>query len=366
MTGHEILLHFNAIGIEPNTTVHDGQPVVQLIFPADNIVIASIKEYGGQWSKSLGSWYVPRSKPSLIKMLKAIATIKGMDIERKEMKAMTRQLELKNYSKSTIKNYVNSFSGFLDHFYPRECESIMKEEAENYVLGLAKEKNVSEATRHTAINAIKFYYEQVLHYPKQQYELQRPKKPIKTPSVFSIDEIAKIISSLSNLKHKVIVMTGYATGLRASEIINLRVKDIDSARMVINVRSGKGKKDRVVMLSRVLLEILRHYYEHYRPKEFLFEGQEGGQYSKRSINIFLAQAKAKAGIRKQGSTHALRHSFATHLLESGTDLKVIQELLGHHDIKTTLRYTHVSLKHIGTVVSPLDKLDIKQITESGK
>ena len=161
-------------------------------------------------------------------------------------------------------------------------------------------------------------------------------------------------------------MTAYAAGLRASEIINLRLTDIDSERMVINIRGAKGKKDRMVMLSSNLLFILRQYYLQYKPGDFLFEGQHGGQYNKRSINLFIARAKWRAGIRKEGSAHALRHSFATHLLEGGTDLKLIQELLGHNDIKTTLRYTHVSLKQIANVKSPFDKLDLGTLLKGGK
>lgn len=160
-------------------------------------------------------------------------------------------------------------------------------------------------------------------------------------------------------------MTAYAAGLRASEIVNLKLTDIDSERMVINIRGAKGKKDRMVMLSAALLIIFRHYWLQYKPKDFLFEGQRGGQYSKRSINLFIAAAKLRAGIKKGGSTHALRHSFATHLLEGGTDLRLIQELLGHNDIKTTLRYTHVSLKHIARVESPFDKLDIEKLLKNG-
>jgi site-specific recombinase XerD len=366
MTGYEILEHLIKLGIQPSTDEIQGKSVAVLKFDNDVELNKVIKQYGGKWSGSLNAWYVPRSKLLLVKIVKALAELKDLDIERKEIKAMVRQLELKNYSKSTIKSYRNAFSGFLDHFYPRECEAIAKEEAENYVLSLSKDRGVSEVFRHLIINSIKFYYEQVLNYPRQVYDLQRPKKPVKTPSVFSENEISKIICALPNLKHKVIVMTAYATGLRASEIVHLKIKDLDSERMVINVRGGKGKKDRVVMLSAALLLILRQYYLQYRPKEFLFEGQAGGPYSKRSVNMFIADAKRKAGIKKSGSTHALRHSFATHLLEGGTDLRIIQELLGHHDIKTTLRYTHVSLKHIGNVQSPFDNLDKDKLMGSGK
>ena len=358
--------HLNEMGIEPSSDFHLGSKVVKLKFSMDNDIAEQVKGFGGKWSKKLGCWYIPRSKTLLVKLVKAIAAKKDVDIERTEITSMVRILELKNYSKSTIKNYRDSFSNFLDHFYPRACESILKEEAEDYVLSLSKKRKLSEAVCHMAINAIKFYYEQVLNFSKEAYNLQRPRKFSKIPSVFSENEITRIVSSIPNLKHKAIVLTAYAAGLRVSEIIDLKIIDIDSERMVINIRSGKGKKDRIVMLSPVLLAILRIYYLQYRPKKFLFEGQGGGQYSKRSINNFISLAKERSRIKKDGSTHALRHSFATHLMEAGTNLRLIQELLGHADIKTTLRYTHVSLKHLLTVNSPLDKLDVSKLLDSGK
>ncbi|HYJ37754.1 MAG TPA: site-specific tyrosine recombinase/integron integrase [Chitinophagaceae bacterium] len=366
MTGKEILDYFTAMGIQPSTIILNGQEVVQLKFEFDKELNKIVRRHGGTWNKSITSWYVPRSKPLLTKLLKSIACLREYDIERSEIKLMIRQLELKNYSRNTIRNYKDASSRFLDHFYPRECASISKEETENYILFLDKEKNLSESMRHMAINAIKFFYEKVLNCPKEVYNLERPKKPSKIPAVFSENEIARLVSSLPNLKHKAIVLTAYATGLRSSEITGLKIGDIDSERMVVKVRSGKGKKDRIVMLSPVLLAALRIYYLQYRPKEYLFEGQGGGPYSKRSINNFISEAKEKSGIKKDGSTHALRHSFATHLLEAGTNLRLIQELLGHADIKTTLRYTHVSLKHLATIQSPLDKLDVSKLLNSGK
>ncbi len=202
----------------------------------------------------------------------------------------------------------------------------------------------------------KFYYEQVIKKPKEFYELQRPKKPIKNVTVFSENEVTNIINAITNIKHKAMLMIGYAAGLRISEIINLKIKDIDSERMMLHIRNGKGKKDREVILSETLLNVLRVYYKQFTPKLFLFEGQTGGVYSARSLQKIISEAKTKAGVTKEGSIHALRHSFATHLMEGGTDLSIIQKLLGHNDIKTTLRYTHVSKATIGKVKSPLDKL----------
>ena len=192
---------------------------------------------------------------------------------------------------------------------------------------------------------------------KEFYNLPRPKKSSTLPSVLAGEEVTMVIQKIANLKHRCMIMAGYSAGLRVSEIVNLKVNDIDSKRMMIHIHAAKGKKDRMVPLSKKLLQILREYYKEYKPKTFLFEGQNGGSYSSRSIQLVLQEAKLKAGINKKGSTHMLRHSYATHLLESGTDIRFIQELLGHNSIKTTIRYTHVSQKSIGNIQSPLDKLD---------
>lgn len=365
MTGPEIKNLLLDFGIHPQSANHWSQPVVLLKFEYSKTIIDTLKASGGRWSKENDSWYLPKQKPALIRFIKALAAITGKDIRRQEEIKMVRCLELKSYSKSTLRNYVDAFSVFLDHFYGRKVEEVTKSEIEDFLLLLAKEKKYSEAGIHNSINAIKFYYEEVLGRSRDYYNLQRPKKPQKLPTVFSENEVTRIIRAIPNFKQKLIVMTAYATGMRASEIVNLKVHDIDSDRMVINIRGAKGKKDRVIMLSKNLLLLFRSYYQQYRPGEYLFEGQNG-KYSKRSINLVISRAKEKAGVLKEGSTHALRHSFATHLLEGGTDLRLIQELLGHNDVNTTMRYTHVSTKHIGSVASPLDKLNLDDLFRSGK
>jgi integrase/recombinase XerD len=176
------------------------------------------------------------------------------------------------------------------------------------------------------------------------------------PVVFDESEVLSIIKVTNNLKHKSILCLAYAGGLRISEIVQLKIKDVDSKRMVITLRQAKGKKDRQIMLAEKLLLMLRAYYKEYKPKDWMFEGQQGGPYSARSIQLILAHAKSKAGVTKKGSIHAMRHSFATHLLEGGTDLVSIKQLLGHNSIRTTMIYTHVSKTHISKIQSPLDKL----------
>lgn len=358
MTGAEIKQHFQAMGIQPATARHREQDVIKLEFTFDNEIIKIIKCNNGRWSKTLNGWYLPKSKPLLLKVLNQAAALKGKDLERLEIKEMVRSLELKSYSPNTINSYKNSLNLFIDHFYPRSIKELNKQEIEDFLLVLAKEKGYSETAVHSIVNAIKFYYEQVLGQSREFYQIQRPKKPIKNPTVFSENEVKKIFNAFTNKKHQLILMIGYAAGLRVSEIVNLKIEDIDSERMVIHIRCAKGKKDRQVMLSSKLLELLRQYYLAFKPKKYLFEGQTGNQYSSRSIQKLLSVAKAKAGVKKMGSVHALRHSFATHLLEGGTSLNIIQQLLGHNDIKTTLKYIHVSKIFLGKVESPFDKLDL--------
>lgn len=367
MTGNAIKKALEHHAIFPKTIKHYSEDVIGLFFTPDNRLNELIRKTGGRWSASSKCWYLQKNKNLLQKLACTLSVNSGYTIHGfTETKEMIRVLELKSYSLSTIKVYTNAFTAFTDHFDEREINKISKREIEEYLLHLAKNKKLSETAIHSAVNAIKFYYEQVIKQPKELYEMQRPKKPIKNPTVFSENEVTNIIARIPNLKHKIIVMIAYAAGLRASEIINLKIKDIDSERMVINIRGAKGKKDRTVMLGRNLLLILRYYYKKYKPTDYLFEGQYGKMYSKRSINLFIAEAKYKAGIKKEGSTHALRHSFATHLLEGGTDLRIIQELLGHNDIKTTLRYTHVSIKHIQNIHSPFEKIDMKKLFKNEK
>lgn len=273
------------------------------------------------------------------------------------MEQMQRMLVLKGYSPNTMRVYCYEFKHLLGLLGDRSVNSLEKTHVLSYLLWLIKNQGYSEQHVHSAVNAIKFYFEKVKKYPPEFYDLPRPKKPLKLPAVLSLQEMTRLIQQLVNIKHRTMIMTGYAAGLRVSEIINLKTKDIDSERMMIHIHGAKGKKDRMVPLSKKLLLQLREYYIKYKPKEFLFEGQLGGQYSSRSAQQVIKEAKVKAGITKSGSMHTLRHSYATHLIESGTDIRYIQALLGHNNITTTMRYTHVSKKFLSKIESPLDKLD---------
>ena len=203
---------------------------------------------------------------------------------------------------------------------------------------------------------MKFYFEQVLKREKVFVEIPRPKKPSKLPKFINAQDIKKMFEVTENRKHNLILKLCYGMGLRVSEIVNLKIRDIDSKNMQVLVERAKGKKDRYVNLPESVLDALRTYYKEYKPKEYLFEGQYGGKYSLRSVqNVFKAALK-KANINKQVGIHSLRHSFATHLLEAGTDISYIQQLMGHNDIKTTLIYAEVGKKNLKNVKSPLDSL----------
>lgn len=226
-----------------------------------------------------------------------------------------------------------------------------------YVHGIVKQGK-SASYQNQVINAIKFYYEQVLDMPQRFYQIDRPKKEHKLPIVLSEEEVAKIISVTTNLKHKAILVTIYSCGLRLSELINLKISDMQSDRNLLLVRNAKGNKDRTTLLSTTTIALLRKYYAQYRPMTYLFEGQTGGPYSSKSVQSIVKNAVKLAHICKSVSPHTLRHSFATHLLENGTDLRYIQTLLGHSSPKTTEIYAQVSTKHLGNIVSPLEKLGI--------
>jgi site-specific recombinase XerD len=274
-------------------------------------------------------------------------------------KEFEKTLKLKRYSENTVKSYKSHFSKFLAYYTGHAPEQITDEQIRAYLLYLVTKKNVSTSYQNQVINAIKFYYEKVMGRPTSTYYLQRPKKEKKLPVVLSEEEVGKILRQIINLKHKCIIYLLYSAGLRLSEVINLKISDIDSSRKVITIKGAKGKKDRISLLSDAVLALLREYYKQYKPKEWLFEGQKGGKYSPKSVQNIFKKALNNSKINKNATVHTLRHSFATHLLERGTDLRYIQELLGHSSSKTTEIYTHVTKKGLDKIVSPLDNLNIR-------
>jgi site-specific recombinase XerD len=272
---------------------------------------------------------------------------------------LKRELLSRKYSYKTVKGYLYYNKDFLN-FIKKSPHEVNDSDIKDYLLYLAEERQSATSTLNQAINALKFYYGTILK-KKFLYEIKRPRKDKKLPVVLSKEEVAKILSSIDNIKHKAILMIIYSAGLRVGEVVKLKVEDVDSNRMLVHVKGAKGRKDRYTLLSKTALEILREYWRKYKPAKWLFEGARDGRYlSTRTVEKILTHACEKAGIKKEVSVHTLRHSFATHLLESGTDLRYIQELLGHANSKTTEIYTHVSTKSLGKIQSPLDSLNLKK------
>lgn len=267
-------------------------------------------------------------------------------------------LEQKRYSPSTIKTYRAYFSDFMEYHKGRNIDRLKVADINRYILYLVNEKKISVSQQNMRINAIKFYYEQVKGGQRQYYGgITRAKEYKSLPEVLSRNEVARILACLSNRKHRCMISLIYSAGLRRSELLNLTPKDIISERMLVRIM-GKGRKCRYSLLSEKLLKDLREYFKEYRPQKWLFEGETPGeQYSASALVKILKEAASRAGIKHRVHVHMLRHSFATHLLEQGTDLRTIQELLGHNDIKTTSIYLHVTSAHKAKIPNPLDTLD---------
>lgn len=381
---------------------HRGQESIAMVFESHallNGIVRKLKH--ARWSQNNRCWYVPLSRESYNEIAAALngkaiidsnalkaylekrkAVIKTLPAEKQKqhvkpivqtaawrlspanlqaLEKFVEQLKLKAYSYSTISTYRNEFMQLLRVLRNKPVTEMTPDDLRRYMLYAMEKEGINENTAHSRLNALKFYFEQVLGREKFFWEIPRPKKQSLLPRFFNQDEIAAIIKAAGHIKHKVMLMLAYAAGLRVSEVSGIKVSDIDSKRMCIMISQAKGKKDRIVSLSPVLLVMLREYWKTGKLKRngYLFPGQyEGEPYSSRSIQVILAMAKKKAGVIKPGSIHALRHSFATHLLDKGTDITMIQKLLGHNDIKTTLRYLHVSNRDMLQVISPLDDLKL--------
>lgn len=273
--------------------------------------------------------------------------------------AMEQRLKLKAYSPSTIKTYLGEMSQLLTLLKDIPADELTPAHLKRYLVYCLEKLRLKENTLHSRINSLKFYYEQVLGREKFFWEIPRPKKPFLLPKLLNESEMTRLFNALSNKKHKAMLFTAYSAGLRVSEIVSLKLSDIDSQRMQIFIRRAKGKKDRYVNLSPVLLDILRNYIREIRPRpaKYLFESEQTNTaYPSRTVQQIFTTAKHKAGIRKEVGIHSLRHSFATHLLDKGTDIRYIKDLLGHFSIKTTERYLHVSKKQLVNIISPFDDL----------
>lgn len=364
--------------------VIDNKKFIGLQFQQDRVLDSLTVSLGeASWSKEFNMAYVPNNKAKLTLIFK---TFKGyawintayffenrppkqhspdtMDVNWFRKRTTTPEhrrcpeeyllkLELRRYANSTVKSYIHAFETFINHFKEMDLMEINETDIRGYLQKMVQAKK-SDSAINIAINSIKFYYEVVLGMPNRFYSIERPIKRKSLPEVISKEEVNLLLENTENIKHKCIISLLYSAGLRRNELINLKITDIDSYRMLIRVNQAKGGKDRVSLLANQALKDLRDYYKIYRPKNWLFEGPLGKQYSPSSVRSILQMAKEKAGITRNITPHMLRHSFATHLLESGIDLRRIQILLGHSSSKTTEIYTHVANNSFKSIKNPLD------------
>lgn len=280
------------------------------------------------------SWYTPKQKVAV-------------------PQSYLDKLQLKKYANHTIRTYVTLFERFINKYPSIPIDSLQEHEIKEHLHSIIASGR-SNSYLNQSVNAIKFYYEIVLNMPNRFYNIERPRKQQKLPVILSKEEVRAIINATSNIKHKCIVSLLYSAGLRRSELLNLKLSDIDSRRMLVRVACSKGNKDRYTLLSKSILEDLREYYTQWKPTNFLFESPSRGPYSPSSIRSILNRAVKNCRIHKPVSPHTLRHSFATHLLEDGVDLRYIQSLLGHSSPKTTEIYTHVATTSFKSIQNPLD------------
>ena len=379
---------------------HRGQEQIGLFFSRNSEVERAVRTVKGvKWSQTHGCWYLPLNKGSLQIIIEtlggktcldtsavnaylnkraAVESTVDMSVQnktgkplmnstvwqlspenREELRRFVELLKLKAYSRSTIRTYRNELLQLLQLLKGKCVNELTTDDLRRYFVYCFEKLRLTENTLHSRINAVKFYFEQVLRREKFFWDIPRPKKPMILPKVLNEEEIGRLFRALANKKHKAMLFTIYSAGLRVSELVKLKINDIDSGRMQIRIEQAKGKKDRYVGLSPILLDILRNYIQLYKPKPkvFLFESEQTfTAYPTRTIQKIFTDAKNRAGINKAVGIHVLRHSFATHLLEKGVDIHYIKELLGHFDIKTTERYLHVSKRQLVNIVSPLDDL----------
>lgn len=360
-----------------------------LTFEYNNRIKSIIKsKLSAFWSRSNKGWYVennPTSLRLLFQELKGMAQIdtselpfkrKSMNIKAfspkvhqanmPEIKVSSEFLEFlkrRRYSASTIKTYSSFLLQFQRYIYPKKLGDVQLKDIISYMNYLVNEKKVAPSTQNQAINALKSYYENILKWEKFTHQIERPRKEKRLPKILSEHEILRMIQMTDNLKHKLIICTLYSSGLRKGELLALRKEDILYDKNIIFVRGGKGKKDRTTVLSKNLKKLLELYLTEYKPKYFLIESKSRGKYSASSIDKIIKKSAALAGIQRNITSHMLRHSFATHLLEQGLDLRYIQKLLGHGSSKTTELYTYVSNKVLSQIISPLDRFTKDKTTD---
>lgn len=324
-----------------------------------------------------GSYYHPNQRlwslPNTEKHIKQVVALFGKKLQevstnappempvpvvteaiQQELDRHYQKMKLRNYSDSTIRTYQANLTQFFNYFKHGDLATLTKEQIEGFVFELVQKYKISEQKQNMMINAIKSYYEHTLGMPREYYTITRPKPSKDLPNTLSEAEVLAIINAPDNIKHKAILHTIYSAGLRIGEVVRLRVKDVRSDDGFLFIKDSKGKKDRHTVLSPLLLDLLRRYYKVHKPSYWLFEGQDGGQYSATSIQQIYRRAVKQTGSNPWSTPHTLRHSFATHLMQRGVNIRYIQRALGHSSTKTTEVYTRVLSINSKTLKSPLD------------
>ena len=338
---------------------HKNENRIAVYFEKNQDLIARIKQIeGARWSQQKTVWHLPdttenRERFKIEPLANSLPSPEGIV----QIEKFKQWLRSKRYSESTLINYSEALKSFLVFYREKPIAEITNEDVIIYNNDYILKNNLSASYQNQITNAIKLYFKTIKNTKIEVDKIHRPKRAKLLPNVLSKEEVKQILNAHSNIKHKTMLSLIYSCGLRRGELLNLKPADIDSKRGIVIIRQSKGKKDRIAPLSPKILEMLREYYIGYKPKTWLFEGQNNNtKYDERSLSNVLKQALTKSRISKPVSLHWLRHSYATHLLESGTDLRYIQELLGHSSSKTTEIYTHVSTKSIQQIKSPFDDL----------
>ena len=345
--------HFSSLKKCTWDTIEKAWVIDEAVFPLENL-LAYFKDKAEVivQEKRLESVEYKKSHLRPIHFLEPLDELKKHAIQN-----FIRYLNSKRYSPNTIKVYSDSMSTFLRYFSMKDITDISNDDLIDFNNNYILKNNFSASFQNQVVNAVKLYFSAIQHKKIDVELIHRPRREKVLPNVLSKEEVKAILNAHVNIKHKMMLSLIYSCGLRCGELLALHPVHIDSKRNIIFLKNAKGKKDRIVPLSPLILKMLREYYKIYKPKTYLFEGQNISlPYDARSLQLILKQALEKTGIRKPVTLHWLRHSYATHLLESGTDLRYIQELLGHSSSKTTEIYTHVSTKSIQQIKSPFDDL----------
>lgn len=339
---------------------HKNQERIAVWYENDAELISRFRKLdGAKWSSTLKVWHIPDNTQNRIKFkLPLKENPKNIRLDKiAEIESFKKYLNTKRYSANTVKTYSEALQTFLLFYNEKEVSKINNADVVNFYDEYILAKNLSASFQNQIVNSIKLYFKTIRETAVNVDKIYRPKRDRLLPNVLSKEEIKKILTAHTNIKHKAMLCLIYSCGLRRSELLSLKPKDIDSKRNLVIIRQAKGKKDRIAPLSPAILDILRTYYKQYNPTDWLFEGQyPSTAYDERSLANVLKQAVQKTNIKKPVTLHWLRHSYATHLLESGTDLRYIQEILGHKSSRTTEIYTHVSTKSLQKVKSPFDDL----------